>query len=182
MKASAISATPDTLSATCRMNHALGLLAASAPPPPPPGVSPLNSATPTSAVASGPVNTATADARSNRSLASSSSTRHNANIESAGPSPTGVSCEIASTCAAAPADGNAMFSARGDGGSPRKGAKASAVPNPYSARTMRCRVTITAGTNRTRAGRGPGRLSGGHLLDQAYGETSLEPGVHDLEQ
>src|SRR2546426_4427015 len=179
MKASASSAPPDPLSATWRMNHALRLPAASAPPA---GVSPLKSARPTSAVASGPVNSATADPRSNRSLASCSSTRHSAKIESAGPNPTGVSCEIATTCTAAPAHGSAMFSARGDGGSLRKGAKASAVPNPYSARTMRCRVTITADTNRTRAGRGPGRLLGGHLLDQAYGETSVEPGMQDLEQ
>src|SRR5438477_1744994 len=179
MKASAISATPDTLRATCRMNQALRLPAASAPPP---GVSPLNSARPTSAVASGPAISATADPRSSRSLASCNNTRHSANIESAGPNPTGVSCEIATTCTAAPAHGNATFKGRGDGGSRRKGANANAVPNPYSAKTMRCRVTITAGTKRTRDGGGPARLSGGHLFDQAYGKTSIEPGMHDLEQ
>src|SRR5438067_10739020 len=164
------------------MNQALRPPAAAAPPPTPPGVSPLNSARPTSAVASGPANSATADPRSSRSLASCNSTRHSANSESAGPNPTGVSCEIATTCRAAPAQGNAMFNGRGDGDSPRKGANATAVPNPYSARTMRCRVTITAGTNRTRDSGGPARLSGGHLLDQTYGKTAVEPGVHDLKQ
>src|SRR6266705_4497439 len=117
------------------MNHALRLPATSAPPP---GVSPLNSARPTSAVASGPVNSATADPRSNRSLASCSSTRHNASIESAGPNPTGVSCAIASTCTAAPAHGSAMFSARGDGGS-RSEEHTSELQSPYD---LVCRLLL----------------------------------------
>src|SRR6266487_226365 len=177
MNAKAISASPKALSATCRTNHALRATAASAP-----GVSPLKMARPTSPVASGAAKNETAEPRSSRSLASCNNTRQSASIESAGPRPTGVSCETATTWTAAPAHGSAIVSARGRARKPINGASASAVANPYSARATRCRVRITAGTSRAHARGGPGRLSGGHLLDQSYRQTAVQPGVHDLDQ
>src|SRR3979490_561034 len=49
---------------------------------------------------------------------------------------------------------------------------------------MRCRVKITADTVQAHhhgAG-GPGRLSGGHLLDQPYRKTSVQAWMIDLQQ
>src|SRR5262249_29281621 len=99
----------------------------------------------------------------------------------AGPRPTGMSCEIAMTWNAAPAQGNAIVNARGAGRPPRNGASTNAVANPYSANAMRCRVTITADPGQAHQ-RGPGGLSGRHLLDQPYGKTRLQRGVADLQQ
>src|SRR2546422_1783266 len=175
MKASANNARPRTLSATCRTNQVLRPAATSAP-----GVSPLRIASPTSPVASGPAKKETAEPRSNRSLASWSSTRQSASVDNAGPRPISVSREIATTCTAAPAHGSAIVSARGAGRKPMKGANVSAVAKPYSARTTRCRVTITADTVQAHQRDGPGRLSGGHLLDQPYRKTALQPGMRDL--
>src|SRR5437867_10489702 len=171
MKASSNKASPSTLSATCNTNQMLRAAIASAL-----GVRPLRSARPTSPVADGAAKKDTADPRSRRSLASCSRTRHSASIESAGPRPTSVSWEIATTCTAAPAEGNAITKARrdreggdaeGDARRPVKGANTSAVANPYSAKTIRCRVTITANTGRAHA-QGPGSPLGWHLLDQSY--------------
>src|SRR5580765_1402588 len=180
MNASAINATPRTLNTTCNTNHALRPGVASAS-----GVRPLRIASPRSPVASGAAKKETADPRSRRSLASCSSTRQSASIESAGPSPTGVSWETPMTCTAAPAHGNAMVSARGVARSPTNGANASAVASPYSASATRCRVTITANREpgpRRRAGGEPGLHSGRHLLDQSYRKTALEPGMRDLNE
>src|SRR5262245_45455699 len=50
---------------------------------------------------------------------------------------------------------------------------------------MRWRVTITADPGqvpRPPGGRGPGRLSGRHLLDQSYRKAVVERGVDDLQQ
>src|SRR5256886_2144514 len=177
MKANAISATPSTLSATCRTNHAFRPAEGSAP-----GASPLRIASPTRPVASGPAKNATAEPRSSRSLASCNRTRHSASIEMAGPRPIGVSCETATTWAAAPAHGTAIVSARGAAGRPKNGANAIAVVKPYSARAMRCRVTITTGTRSRARERGPGRSSGRHLLDQPNRKTRAETGMDDLDQ
>src|SRR6266853_602769 len=173
MNAKAISASPRALSATCRTNHALRATAASAP-----GSSPLRMARPTSPVASGAVKNETAEPRSRRSLASCSNTRQSASIESAGPRPTGVSCEMAMTWTAAPPQGSAMVRTRGAARKPMNGASANAVANAYSARATRCRVRITASTSRAHRRVGPGRLSGGHLLDQQAGGGVLTS-VHD---
>src|SRR6266581_4466436 len=176
MNARAIKASPKALRATCRTNHTLRA-AASAP-----GASPLRRARPTRPVASGAAKKETAEPRSSRSLASCSSTRQNASIESAGPRPTGVSCEIATTWTAAPAQGSAIVRARGAARPPMNGARTNAVASPYSANAARCRVTITADTSRAHERRRPGRLSGGHLLDQPYWKTPFQPRVHDLDQ
>src|SRR6185503_11493671 len=177
MKASAINARPSTLSATCRMSHALRPAGTSVP-----GLSPLKTARPTSPVASGEVKNDTAEPRNRRSLASCSSTRQNASMESAGPRPTSVSWERATTCAAAPAQGNAIASAREVVPRyPMNGANTSPVARAYSVRAIRWSVTITTKIGRARL-REPGRLLGGHLLDQAYRKTSIESWVHDLNQ
>src|ERR1043166_3934849 len=49
---------------------------------------------------------------------------------------------------------------------------------------MRWRVTITAETGRarTRWRRGPGRLSGGHLLDEPHRQAAVERRIHQLQQ
>src|SRR5262249_28974863 len=180
MNARAIKASPSALSTTWRTNHALRLLlppALSAAA----GVRPLSIASATRPVASGPAKNETADPRSSRSLASWSRTRQNASIDRAGPRPTGMSCEIAMTWNAAPAQGNAIVNARGAGRPPRNGASTNADANPYSANAMRCRVTITADPGQAHQ-RGPGGLSGRHLLDQPYGKTRLQRGVADLQQ
>src|SRR6266513_347170 len=177
MKANAISATPSTLNATCRTNHAFRPAEGSAP-----AASPLRLATPTRPVASGPAKNAPAEPRSSRSLTSCNRTRHSASIEMAGPRPIGVSCETATTWTAAPAQGTAIVSARGAAGRPKNGANASTVVKPYSARAMRCRVTITTGTRSRARARGPGRASGRHLLDQPNRKTHVETGMDDLDQ
>src|SRR5260370_4859162 len=177
MNAKAIRASPRALSATCDTNDALRATAASAS-----GVSPLRMARLTSPVASGAVKNETAEPRSSRSLASCNNTRQSASIESAGPRPMGVSCETATTWTAAPAHGSAIVSARGRARKPMNGASANAVANPYIARATRCRVIITAGTSRAHARGGPGRLSGGHLLDQSYRQTAVQPRVPYLDQ
>src|SRR5436309_139196 len=176
MKASAIKARPRALSATCSTNQVLRAPTVSAP-----GASPLSSASPTRPVASGAAKNDTAEPRSRRSLASCNRTRQRASIDSAGPRPTSVSCETATTWTAAPAQGIAIVRTRGAGRKPMNGANVSAVANPYSARATRCSVTITPDTGRAHD-IGPGRLSGRHLLDQPYRHTPFERRIHDLEQ
>src|SRR5438034_1338669 len=179
MNASASRASPSTLSATCKINQALRPAEGSAP-----GARPISKASPTRPVASGLVKNATAEPRNSRSLASCSSTRHSASIDSAGASPTRVSRETATTWMAAPAQGSPMVRTRGATGNPTNGASVSAVARPYSARARICRVRITLRTRRRgAAARGdppPGRRSGGHLLDQPHRQAGVEGRVADL--
>ena len=86
MNASASIARPSTLTVIWRMDHALRPGAWPVPAPPS-GASPINMARPTSPVASGPVNTPTADARNSPSLAACRIIRNNASIESVGATP-----------------------------------------------------------------------------------------------
>src|SRR5439155_7551996 len=176
LKASAIKPRPRALSATCSTNQVLRAPTVSAP-----RASPLSSASPTRPAASGAAKNDTAEPRSRRSLASCNRTRQRASIDNAGPRPTSVSCETATTWTAAPAQGIAIVRTRGAGRKPMNGANVSAVANPYSARATRCSVTITPDTGRAHD-IGPGRLSGRHLLDQPYRHTPFERRIHDLEQ
>src|SRR5262245_2836439 len=74
-----------------------------------------------------------------------------------------------------------MASAREEVPNPMNGANTSAVASAYSVRATRWSVTITTKIGRARL-RAPGRLLGGHLLDQAYRHTSIESRVHDFYQ
>jgi len=69
--------------------------------------------------------------------------------------------------AKARAAGCGAASVEGDVRNPVNGARTTAVANPYNAKTMRCRVTITANMGRTQEV-APGRPSGWHLFDQSY--------------
>src|SRR2546422_5679214 len=152
MKASASSASPSTLSVTCKINQAL--------PPPEgsaPGPSPISNASPTRPVASGPVNSATAEARNTRSLMTCSSIRKSARIDSTGATPTGVSCATPTTCAVAPERGAPSVKARGAGRSPANGASASAVARPYSPSARRCGTRTTGALRRPRQEPAAGR-------------------------
>src|SRR2546428_635081 len=139
MNASASMARPKTLTVMWRIDQAPRPDAGA-----PSGASPISNARPRSPVASGPVNTPTADARNRPSLAACSATRNRASMESVGATPTkGVSCATPITCAASPSSGTPSPSARDAGRSPANGANASAVANAYRPSAIRCGARTT---------------------------------------
>src|SRR3989454_64222 len=177
MNASASMARPKTLTVMWRIDQAPRPDAGA-----PSGASPISNARPRSPVASGPVNTPTADARNRPSLAACSATRNRASMESVGATPTkGVSCATPITCAASPSSGTPSPSARGAGRSPANGANASAVANAYRPSAIRCGTRTTGRKAPAPLNAVAGRRSGRHLPDEPHRHAGNEFGVADIQ-
>src|SRR5437764_737522 len=176
MNASASMARPKTLTVMWRIDQAPRPDAGA-----PSGASPISNARPRSPVASGPVNTPTADARNRPSLAACSATRNRASMESVGATPTkGVSCATPITCAASPSSGTPSPSARDAGRSPANGANASAVANAYRPSAIRCGTRTTGRKAPAPLSAVAGRRSGRHLPDEPHRHAGNEVGVADI--
>src|SRR5947207_7302438 len=103
MNASASMARPNTLTVMWRIDQAPRPDAGGAS-----GASPMSNASPRSPVASGPVNTPTADARNRPSLAACSATRNKASMDSVGATPRNEGSRATpNTWAASPRSGTA---------------------------------------------------------------------------
>src|SRR3989442_1670181 len=177
MNASASMARPSTLTVIWRIDHAPRAAAGG-----PSGASPMSNGSPSSPVASGPVNTATADARNSPSLAACSAMRNRASMESVGATPRKeVSRATPITCAPMPSSGTPNASTRGAGRSPANGVNASAAASAYrpSASTWGTRTTgrkAPAPRDTVAGGR-----SGRHLPDEPHRHARNEFGVADIQ-
>src|SRR2546426_6817787 len=177
MNASASMARPNTLTVMWRIDQAPRPDAGG-----PSGASPISNASPRSPVASGPVNTPTADARNRPSLAACSATRNRANMDSVGATPRKeVSRATPITCAASPSSGTPNPRARGAGRSPANGANASAAASVYRPSAIKCGTRTTGRKAPAPRDAVTGGRSGRHLPDEPHRHARNEFGVTDIE-
>src|SRR6266480_3428935 len=177
MNASASMARPSTLTVIWRIDQAPRAAAGG-----PSGASPISNASPSSPVASGPVNTPTADARNRPSLAACSAMRNRASMESVGATPRKeLSRATPITCAASPSSGTPNPSTRGAGRSPANGANASAAASAYRPSASTCGTRTTRRKAPAPRERGAGGRSGRHLPDEPHRHARNEFGVADIQ-
>src|SRR5438128_3178014 len=177
MNASASMARPNTLTVMWRIDQAPRPDAGGAS-----GASPMSNASPRSPVASGPVNTPTADARNRPSLAACSATRNKASMDSVGATPRKeVSRATPITCAASPSSGTRNPGGRGPGRSPASGANASAAASAYRPSAIKCGTRTTGRKAPAPRDAVTGGRSGRHLPDEPHRHARNEFGVADIQ-
>src|SRR2546426_3224188 len=177
MNASASMARPNTLTVMWRVDQAPRSDAGG-----PSGASPMSNASPSSPVASGPVNTPTADARNRPSLAACNATRNRASMESVGATPRKDGSRATPiTCAAMPSSGTPNPRARGAGRSPANGANTSAVATAYRPSAIRCGTRTTGRKAPAPRVAAAGGRSGRHLPDEPHRHARNEFGVTDIQ-
>src|SRR5438876_2189730 len=177
MNASASMARPNTLTVMWRIDQAPRPDAGGAA-----AASPMSNASPRSPVASGPVNTPTADARNRPSLAACSATRNKASMDSVGATPRKeVSRATPITCAASPSSGTPNPRARGAGRSPANGANASAAASVYRPSAIKCGTRTTGRKAPAPRDAVTGGRSGRHLPDEPHRHARNEFGVADIQ-
>src|SRR3989441_2867097 len=177
MNASASMARPNTLTVMWRVDQAPRSDAGG-----PSGASPMSNASPSSPVASGPVNTPTADARNRPSLAACNAMRNRASMESVGATPRKEGSRATPiTCAAMPSSGTPNPTARGAGRSPANGANASTAASAYRPSASTCGTRTTGRRAPAPRDAVAGDRSGRHLPDEPHRHARNEFGVADIQ-
>src|SRR5437870_11495475 len=177
MNASASMARPNTLTVMWRIDQAPRPDAGG-----PSGASPISNASPRSPVASGPMNTPTADARNKPSLAACSATRNKASMDSVGATPRKEGSRATPiTCAAMPSSGTPNPTARGAGRSPANGANASTAASAYRPSASTCGTRTTGRRAPAPRDAVAGDRSGRHLPDEPHRHARNEFGVADIQ-